>query len=78
MTNIRIVMNYMSKEHKIVSSFTPSGLTPDAIRTVGTAVLDLAPTGKSLALALTALNTAAGNPRVHHPCLTAADTPAAG
>lgn len=63
---------------KVKFSYTPSGLTHAAIQTVGTVVLDLAPTGKSLVLALTALNTAARNPRVHHPCLTAADTPAAG
>lgn len=48
------------------------------IQIAATAVLGLTPTGKSLAPAPTALNTDADGARAHHPCLTAADTLAAG
>lgn len=48
------------------------------IQIADTAVLGLTPTGKSLALAPTALTTDADGARAHRPCLTAADTLAAG
>lgn len=48
------------------------------IQIADTAVLGLTPTGRSLALAPTALTTDADGARAHRPCLTAADTLAAG
>lgn len=54
------------------------GLILVAIQTGITVVHDPAPIGKSPVLALTALTTAARDPRVHHLCLTGADTMAAG
>lgn len=48
------------------------------IQIAATAVLGLTPTGKNLVLAPTALSTDADGARVHRPCLTVADTLAAG
>lgn len=54
------------------------GLTLVGIQIAATAALGLSPTGRSPVLAPTALTADANGARAHHPCLTAADTLAAG
>lgn len=58
--------------------WSSSGPALVGIQIAATAVLGLTPTGKSLVLAPTAPNTGADGARARRPCLTAADTLAAG